>query len=162
MASEEYEILPHKLLEDLKYDVEALKKKLNEPDQKINELILEIEELKDSMHELTVVFKKALESLKSDDPTRLLQDVINQNKVIAKGMITISDKLEDFMSKNESMKPVMGVYNPPPIKHNLGMPQPPPMERMAPYPTMPGIAPRLDIPPPPPWMGDKKRMGLFK
>ena len=27
MAEEEYEILPHKLLADLKYDVEALKKR---------------------------------------------------------------------------------------------------------------------------------------
>ena len=43
MADEEYEILPHQLLSDLKYDVEALKKKLSQPDAKANELILEIE-----------------------------------------------------------------------------------------------------------------------
>ena len=41
--TQEYEILPHKLISDLKYDVEALKKKLTQPDAKANELILEIE-----------------------------------------------------------------------------------------------------------------------
>ena len=39
MAEAEYEILPHQLLSDLKYDVEALKKKLDQPDSKANELI---------------------------------------------------------------------------------------------------------------------------
>ena len=63
MAEEEYEILPHQLLSDLKYDVEALKKKLTQPDNKINELILEIESLKDSIHELNIVFEKALQEL---------------------------------------------------------------------------------------------------
>ena len=61
MADDEYEILPHQLLQDLKYDVEALKKKLTQPDTKSNELILEIESLKDSVHDLNDIFKKALE-----------------------------------------------------------------------------------------------------
>ena len=64
MAEEEYEILPHQLLSDLKTEVEALKKKLTQPDAKANELILEIESLKDSVHELNVVFEKAMEEMK--------------------------------------------------------------------------------------------------
>ena len=40
MADTDYEILPHKLLEDLKGDVESLKNKLSKPDSKANELIL--------------------------------------------------------------------------------------------------------------------------
>ena len=58
MAEDDYEILPHQLLADLKYDIEALKKRLSQPDSKMQELILEIESLKDSIHELNTVFKR--------------------------------------------------------------------------------------------------------
>ncbi len=105
----DYEILPHQLLEDLKFDVEALKKKLTEPEAKANELILEIETLKDAVHELNNVFNKALEHSKEEDAFKAIQrlneridTVVTQNETIAKGMIAISDKLEDFMHKNKS------------------------------------------------------------
>ena len=68
MVDEEYELLPHKLLADLKDDVEMLRKKLNQPETKINELILEIESMKDSIHELNNVFQNALEETKGEDP----------------------------------------------------------------------------------------------
>ena len=67
MANEDYEILPHQLLSDLKGDVEALKKKLSRPDSKANELILEIESMKDSVHDLNELFNKALEDQKEED-----------------------------------------------------------------------------------------------
>ena len=67
MAKDEYEILPHKLLENLKFDVEALKERLTEPESKANELILEIETLKDSIHELNTIFSKALDETKEED-----------------------------------------------------------------------------------------------
>jgi len=87
MADEEYEILPHQLLSDLKNEVEALKKKILQPDTKANELILEIESLKDSIHELTNIFKKALEETKEEDLTRVIK--------------AVNEKMEAVISQNE-------------------------------------------------------------
>ena len=88
---EDYQILPQKLLQDLQTDVELLKKKLTEPETKMNELILEIETLKDSIHELTTVFDKALSDTKDEDIygtiaqlNNRLDNVITQNETIAK------------------------------------------------------------------------------
>ena len=108
MAGNDYEILPHSLLEDLKYDVEALKKKLQEPETKTNELILEIESLKDSIHELHEVFKKALDTTADEDVFAAVKNlneridaVVTQNETIARGMIAISDKVDQFISSSK-------------------------------------------------------------
>lgn len=176
MVDEEYEILPHQLLQDLRYDVEALKKKLSEPETKTNELILEIESLKDSIHELTGIFQKALQDMKEDDPSKMMQemstrlrDVISQNEVIARGMVAISDKLEDFMRRNSSGGSLGSSQLVPPPSPQIspqvmGIPQ---MSgaRMAPKPAMPGsmAGNSFDFPPPPPGMSSgKKRVGIFK
>ncbi len=162
MTDEEYEILPHQLLQDLKYDVESLKKKLMQPDKKAEELILEIESLKDSIHELTVIFQKALEETKNEDLTAViktvserLETVVSQNETIAKGMIAISDKVEDWMGRQASL-PKAEARPAFPAQHTIGAP-PMPGPRMAPMPMMgpPGM-------PPPPPMPGKKRVGLFK
>ncbi len=101
---DEYEILPHKLLEDLKFDVEALKKKLSEPETTAQELIAEIEDFKGTLRDLQNVFKEALQDLKEDDSAKLLhalqnkvETITTQNETIARGMVAISDKLDDFM-----------------------------------------------------------------
>lgn len=164
MADDEYEILPHKLLSDLKYDVDALKDKITKPDAKANELILEIESLKDSIHELTTVFEKALEQTKEEDAGKTistisekLKTVVAQNETIAKGMIAISEKLEDFMSKQSSHvgpSPQMRA----PAQHSMGMPQSS-MPRMAPRPELETPPMPKGMPPPPP---GKKRNGLFR
>ncbi|MEW5897330.1 MAG: hypothetical protein AB1668_06565 [Nanoarchaeota archaeon] len=193
MADEDYEILPHQLLADLKYEVEALKKKLTQPDAKVNELILEIESLKDSIHELNVVFEKALQETKEEDLSKIIKTinermeaVINQNETIAKGMIAISDKLDDFMQKQSSLPgraemqrpgmssaPGMQGIAPPPFMIAPSPLSPPPFgsERaMAPQPEPapfppPSFGPSSPfgkvLPPPPP-SPVKKRTGLFK
>ncbi|HLD72691.1 MAG TPA: hypothetical protein VJA23_03835 [Candidatus Nanoarchaeia archaeon] len=185
MAEDEYEILPHQLLADLKDDVEALKKKLTQPDTKVNELILEIESMKDSIHELNSIFQKAIQETKEEDPARtlkLLQDkvgtVLSQNEVIAKGMVAISDKLEDWMRKQGMAGPARPAMAPAPSTApmsfsgpNMTTPQmsmapPTPMAgpRFAPRPEMNFSNPNsdLDFPPPPPSLSGKKRAsGLF-
>lgn len=175
MAEDEYEILPHQLLADLKDEVEALKKKLTQPDTKVNELILEIESIKDSIHELNSIFQKAMQETKEEDPARtlkLLQDkvgtVLSQNEVIAKGMVAISDKLEDWMRKQGQAKP--GIASAPsasPMSFSgTSMAPPLPMagSRFAPRLEMNFSNPNadLDFPPPPPSLSGKKRAsGLF-
>ncbi len=191
--NDEYEILPHQLLADLKGEVEALKKKLTQPDSKINELILEIESMKDSIHELNTIFQQALQDTKTEDVTRnitlinsKLSDVIAQNETIAKGMIAIADKVDDFVSKQGigGSLPVSSAAAPSltsPSRMDFGAPSsfggP---GRMAPPPQMPqmeapafpsfsggnnfGSAPGGDFnfPPPPPSASSPKRKGLFR
>lgn len=175
MAEEEYEILPHQLLSDLKYDVEALKKKLSQPDNKMNELILEIESMKDSIHELNNVFQKALEKTKEEDPYKTIkvlsekmETVLSQNETIARGMVAISDKLEDFISKQIAVKqPAKGPSPGLPVQHMMGPPKIP-GARTAPPPKMMGSEePNIDFPPPPPSATGPNRKkksisGLFK
>ncbi len=180
MADEDYELIPHQLLNDLRYDVEALKKKLNQPDTKINELLLEVESLKDSIHDLNLIFQKAIEETKDEDPSQKIQklneridEVINQNETIAKGMIAIADKLESFMNsqQQQSSKVMMAPPSLSPTQHNMGLPSlpgnriaPPPMGGMGSPEGNFGSSPDFDMPPPPPRMkGDKKRSlnGMF-
>ncbi|MBT3297928.1 hypothetical protein HN385_03325 [archaeon] len=174
MAKDDYEILPQKLIEDLKYDVEALKKKLNEPDAKSNELILEIETLKDSVHELNNIFQKALEETKEEDVFKSIKvlneridAVVTQNETIAKGMIAISDKLDEFMNKGQgSMSPRSQMGPNPsigPAPSNFPGPSAP---RMAP-PEIAQNAPSIDddggvpLPPGPPSSEIKKKKRSF-
>ena len=173
MATEEYEILPHQLLQDLKSEVEALKKKLLSPDAKANELILEIESLKDSIHELTTLFQKALEQTKDDDVIKSIavmkekqETVVRQNETIAKGMIAISDKLDDWMKRNSAPSSPSPSYSP--VQHTVGAPVMPGMRVAPPLQMEPpsfatsSMGPMAnDFPPPPPAPG-KKRVGLFK
>jgi predicted nuclease with TOPRIM domain len=170
---EEYEILPHQLLQDLKYEVESLKKKLTQPDAKANELILEIETMKDSVAELNSIFSKALLETKGESIGKTVttlrdkvENVVSQNETIAKALIAISDKLDTFMQEHKSVTPATKVT---PVTHTMGMPSmggpgrvaPSPHMQMAP---MPSAAPLMSAPsgmPPPPPM-PTRRKGLFK
>jgi hypothetical protein len=169
----EYEMIPRKLLSDLQYDVEALKKKLTQPDTKVDELILEIETLKGTLQEMNSIFQKALEDIKNDGDlnrrfemmTEKIEAVVSQNETIARGMIAISDKLEDFMNKQK--QPIMQMQRSSPSTGmqqpglNPVMPQMPGPGRVAPFPSAePTMSSgEMDFPPPPPGM--KKRTGLF-
>jgi hypothetical protein len=182
MTDENYDLLPHKLLADLKEDVDSLRKKMNEPDQKINELILEIESMKDSINDLNTIFQKALAQTKDADPHQIIkvlaqrtETVLNQNETIAKGMVAISDKLEDWMETQHQVvnKPMpqhapiaqqQQQMAPPQMgtpQHSMGPPEMP-GNRTAP---MPSMEPQgtVDMPPPPPSSSKKKIIGgLFK
>ena len=157
----EQEHLPHSLIADLKHDVEALKRKLTQPDTKSHELILEIESMKEGVHQLNAIFGKALKEMKEDDLTKMFHSLVekvniiaNQNETIAKGMVALSDRLDELSGKqNIPTKPAM------PVQHSMGAP--PAMGRMAPRPEM--AMPPADSGgfPPPPNANRKPRVGLF-
>ena len=68
---------PNQLLSGLKEDVDSLKRKLAKPDAKAEELILEIESLKESIHELTAIFQKAVELTTEEDLSKTIKDRLN-------------------------------------------------------------------------------------
>ena len=178
MNNDEYEIFPHKVLEDLKYDVEALKKKLAEPETATQELIAEIEDLKSTIKELNNIFKEALQDIKEEDSVKLLASLQNkieavtrQNETIARGMVAISDKLEDFMKKyltsslpkaRGSLPSGGGISR---VAPPLGAPPspPPPMPPPGPGMSPPFPPPRPSVPPKAPSPPEKpKKRGIFK
>ena len=158
----EHEHLPHSLIVDLKHDVEALKKKLSQPDTKTHELILEIESMKDAVHQLNVIFEKALKEMKDEDLgktfqtlTEKLNAVAAQNETIAQGMVALSDKLDSFMGRPMARPAAPSM----PVQHTMGTPAMP--GRMAPRPEMSMPSEPAGFPPPPPGPGNRKRVGLF-
>ncbi len=162
MTHKPEEQLPHSLIVDLKHDVEALKKKLTQPDTKSHELILEIESMKEGIHQLNVIFEKALKEMREEDLSRIFHSLIekvntiaNQNETIAKGMVALSDRIDELSGRQTmSNKPAM------PVQHSMGSPT-----------NMGRVAPRLDLsmppadsggfPSPPPTANRKNRVGLF-
>ncbi len=175
MADDEYEMIPHKLLADLKYDVETLQKRLTQPDSKVEELLLELENVKSAVHDLTTVFTKALEEIKDDGDlgkkmeliVEKLDAVVSQNETIARGMVAVADKVDDFVIKGGSSLPQVEVPRPQaqaaPIQHDMGTTQGHGPSKTAPYPSMnqmPQPQGDMDFPPPPPGMR-QKRGGLF-
>lgn len=155
--NDEHEILSHKILEELKYDVEALKKKLSEPEAATQELITEMEELKLTAKELQNIFKEALHDIKEEDSNKLLlslqnkiETVTTQNETIARGMVAISDRLDDFMKKQQSSFPSRSA----PSSFPSSTP-PMPLRMSSPH----SLSPR--IPPPLPETRSK-RQSIFK
>jgi len=148
MMDDEYEIFPHKVLEDLKYDIGALKNKLSAPDTVAQELVAEMEDLKVTLKELNNIFKEALQDVKEEDTGKLLNSLYNkietvttQNETIARGMVAISDKLEEFMKGHErpsvrsnesSFKlspPLQTAAQPLPLRSNANVTPPPPTKQ---------------------------------
>jgi predicted RNase H-like nuclease (RuvC/YqgF family) len=167
MIQEDYEVIPHKLLHDLRFDVEALQKKLTQPDVKINELILEIESMKDAIHDLNMVFERALEETKQEKPADQLQKVIermdmvvSQNETIAQGMVAISDKVEQWMNSQQDTAQLNTSTRSTPVSQMPAMNS----NRIV-TPPMMSTAPMQynDFPPPPPSMSSRKSLGgMFK
>ena len=161
MMDNEYELFPPKLLEDLKYDVEALKKKLSEPDSAIQDLLVEVEDLKTQLKELNNVFTEALQEIKEEDSIKLLnslqskvETVNTQNETIARGMIAISDKLEDFMKKQKVSEPGVSKVHIHESSNSVPRMAPSPGDIPPPPTTGPSIPPPPAIKP--------KRQGIFK
>ena len=169
---DDYELFPHKMIEELKFDIEALKKKLLEPDKAADELMAEMADLKEEIKELHNIFHETLTDIKEEDSAKLLktmegkiETVNTQNETIARGMIAISDKLEDFMAKSQSPAKIAHTAVPP-------MGARPPMQNpreAAPTPEMPPGYTGPTVPPPgapgmptPPPAPKPKREGIFK
>lgn len=179
---DEYEIFPHKVLQDLKEEVEALKKKLSEPESVAQELMGEMEDLKTTIKELNAVFKEALQDVKEEDSVKLLaalqnkvSAVLTQNETIARGMVAISDKLESFMKQSvgqalpsaSAVKPVATAMVSPPLFSNEAGAVPPAFNRFTVRPpSFPAAPNQTGVPsggnaPPAPPTAKPQRKGIF-
>ena len=114
---DDYEVIPHKVLKDLKGEIEQLKDKLSEPETPTDQIVSSMDDLKKSITSLQQLFATAIEYMKSDEEgfaigksLQKLSDRLDaieaQNKQIAKGIVTVADMLEEEMDNRKMSKPL--------------------------------------------------------
>ena len=171
--NEDYDLMPHRELMNLKRQVDEIKQNpiVNAPSGK--DLMNSVNDLNKSVGGLLELFKSATDEMRLEDKDQdlavrkidpildKLDKVIEQNKLIAEGLVSISDMIEDFISKQGGFKPQVP---PPPIpRMNIASEELPafsPSFREAPFGSQASRAPRpMDISnlPPPPSFGQQKK-----
>jgi len=130
---EPYDIMPHREIVELKKQVQKLKS------EKSSSQGLEgsMSALTKSMDSMLRLFQEASQEVnigQNEDTVKKLDEIIEQNKIIADGMVTVSDMIKDFVEKQKKPEPmkVQPSFQPPNPQPDF---QQPPME---PLPGEPG------------------------
>lgn len=178
MADDEpYDLMPHKQINDLKRQMQELKSRTDRASPQ--ELITSMDALTKSIDAMLKLFIQAADELKFEEKERLLaggkdsvneklDEIINQNKVLADGMVAISDMIGDLAGKQKNTAPRQN-FQQPNFQQGFQQPQqfPPQLEQPMPQfeqPQMPQQGPvampsipfsDFDEPPKP------KKKGLF-
>ena len=140
MDEEEWEVIPHKILADLRDEVHVLKEKISQPNTR-KDMVDAMVELKKSIDDMHGIFKTALETVGKDNTEEILKRlsaIEKQNDQIAQALVSVADLVEN---KREMPSMAMPSMPAPPMP----MRAPPPRPRQAP----PAFAPS-SLPPPPP------------
>lgn len=161
MAKEEsYEIMPYKEIVALKKEIEELKRKTG--DTSSQELINSMAKLTKNMDDMLALFQAVAEEMKTEESTEekmaknigplleKLNDVVEQNKTIAEGLVTIADMIKEqprqplpAVKPPRKAHPEMGelppLAPPPSFQYPMGAPMgaPMPLPRAAPLRRMP-------------------------
>lgn len=176
MADEPYTLMPQKEIEELKKQIAELKKNPLGENESSKSLMEAIDTLTSSMNSLMDIFRTAHDELKLDgkddevhskihDIEQKVDTLIDQNKKIAKGLLTVADMVK---AKPKEQAPSPKPQQPPSSPPNFGSPNmgPPPSQREMPNFGGPGPMPPppgdMTMPPPPANMeDDHKKKGLF-
>ena len=124
MADDDYDLLPHQEIEELKRQVQELKTRSDKSSSQ--EIVKAIDQLTRAMDAMLRLFTEAAQEVKGDDKeheqiAEKLDEVIEQNKTIAEGMVAVSDMVRDFVERQK--------YRPVPMprpRPNYPMPGPEP------------------------------------
>jgi len=103
MARDEpYDLMPHREIIELKKQLQELKNKKTSSQELTNSM----HALTNSMDSMLKLFTETAEELKLDEKensvNKKLDEIIEQNKVIADGMVTVSDMVKDFVGKQKN------------------------------------------------------------
>ncbi len=147
--TDEYELLPHREIEDLKQELSKLKEFEIAPSKKLHVSLLE---LNHKLDKLIAIFEDAQHEMRLEegglsfaDKMRPVVDKMNrileQNAEIASGILAVADMLKD---KGISAEP-MRMHEPmPQMQHSM-----PPLPPMPQGPSAPGVPPGIPLPPMP-------------
>lgn len=118
MPEEDWEMVPHKILADLRDEVQALKEKIAQPEAPSKELGNAITTLQSSIKQLLDIFSTALTNIKEEpnaqQELRILIQSLNgrlsnlerQNEQIAKALIAFSGILDDVKRHEAEPRPM--------------------------------------------------------
>lgn len=98
MGNDEYEILPHKEILNIKKELNDLR-----GGSSTKQLATSMEELKKTMAGLIDLFKAATQEMKTQEKeevtiSKKIDKVIKQNKIIAEGIVSVADMVEELRS----------------------------------------------------------------
>lgn len=174
---EEYEIIPHQILSDLRDEVEAVKQRLTTPVGEMEkELLASIADLKNSITQLNEMVKSAAAEVKKEEKegaavqlkrlNNKLDEMEKQNEQMAHALLTIANMVEKSQrpAPPRPMPPKMAPPMPPKAPPLPPKPMgPPPGPAPMPPPGMPGEMPPPPGPPLPPGaeFEQKKKKGLL-
>jgi len=107
MAKDEpYDLMPHREIIELKKQLQNLKTEKSSS----HELMNSMNALTKSMDSMLKLFTRTAEELKidegEDNVNKKLDEIIEQNKVIADGMVTVPDMIKDFVEKQKEPVPM--------------------------------------------------------
>ncbi len=152
MADEPYEILPYREVSSLKKDISDLKQKMGDGSSK--QLADSIANLSKTMENMLNLFQSAAEEMRleekgvSSDSSAILAEIdnkldelIDQNKTIAEGIVAVADMIKGETQQSEQEQNVMPAQfsmPPPGPAPSFG---PRPMEMPEPIPTPLGAFP---------------------
>jgi hypothetical protein len=166
MDSEEYEIMPHKELMNLKTELKKLRTKGGRMSTSKADLE-SMDTLNNSIQELVSVFKTAAKEMKTEeneeaqilhkltDAIEMMNTIVDQNEKIAEGIVTVAEMIKDHMPKGDSKPaphpplgtfdgvPVLGTQKPPATPHAM----PASLPRQQPPAQPPSMAPQSSPPP---------------
>ncbi|MFH1850194.1 MAG: hypothetical protein ABH879_08520 [archaeon] len=156
---DEYELTPHKQLEQLKKEVEELRKNPFGKNSGSHDMLSAVEKLTRSIDQMNGIFKGAVHELKEgsreekaekrDPLSKKLDKLIDQNKKIAEGIISVAKMLSEGKIQHEPA-PVYGMPRSRPPEIDF-----PEQEDIMPAvpPGYPGFSPQMRAPPPGPIPG---------
>lgn len=156
---EEYEIIPHQILSDLRDEIDTLKQRLETPVGELEkEMLASMVDLKSSMSQMNALIKSATEQVSKEEKDgvgvqiKRLNDKIDtiskQNEQIASALLSVANMVEKLLRKPapQPMAPPMPRPMPPPMQPRMPPPRPMPM----PSQPTPSFAPEPSMPSPPP------------
>ncbi|MBI2523244.1 hypothetical protein HYW19_02555 [Candidatus Woesearchaeota archaeon] len=155
MADDDYDLMPHRQINELRGLVQDLKNKVDRASPK--ELIESMDSLTKSIDSLMALFKQAADEMKYEEKEEILSGgsehkamndkldkIMEQNKIIADGMVAISDMVRDFTGKQRKQQAAQAP------KPQQFQPQPSFQPSMNAPSFQPSFQPQFNAPPPMP------------
>lgn len=164
---DEYELLPHKEIEDLKEELAKLKEFEIAPSKRLQVSLLELNTKLDKM---LTIFEDATHELRVEEGglsftekmrplLEKMNKILEQNSEIASGILALADMVKEVKEAKAEERPMPEQFMPTPMP--MGMPVPRTAPMMAPMAAMPprpappvgpmppGVPPGLPLPPMP-------------
>jgi len=129
---DDYEIIPHRQIADLKKQLSDLRSKQDSSSS--SELVGSMSSLSKSMDSMLKLFTEAADELKLDSKgehelahhlnplNKKLDEIIDQNKTIAEGMVAIHDAVSEFVINSGNVQNSLQVAKPQAPSPQVGMP----------------------------------------